>query len=162
MVHLTYIQCFSSSHVISTATLRSRAQRGYVAWVPDLNMDVLIPEPARGIIPPCFLKSSNPIKGPLALSLTHTLTPLPPDGTAGGPGFGSGSGHLICVQHQPNSHTCEPGRCFRLLHTQNQCFHTPRMAHTIPTKPSPGGHSEGRAEKGRMLSPHYFTFQNLP
>lgn len=36
------------------------------------------------------------------------------------------------------------------------------LAHTVPNKPSSGGHCNGRAEKGCMLSPHNFTSQNLP
>lgn len=36
-----------ASHVISTPTLRGKAQRGYEAWVPELNVGTLIPEPEQ-------------------------------------------------------------------------------------------------------------------
>lgn len=143
-MHLIYIQCFSSSRVISTSTLRSRAQRGYVAWVPDLHTDVLIPEPARGIIPPCFLKSSNPIKGPPALSVTHTLTPLPPDGTAGAGGPGLGLVEAISSVFNTNPIPTpvmfpEPGRRFRLLHTQTRASTLLEWLTLSPPAPALGG-----------------------
>lgn len=51
------------------------------------------------------------------------------------------------------SHSCEPGRCFWLLHTWNQCCHT--LVHTVSSK-----HSPSKAAKERMHSPPNLTLQS--
>lgn len=97
---------------------------------------------------------------PLGFLGTQMLTALPPEEIKRGPRSGSGWGHPTGVKPHPSSRSCEqrdvssfctPTRCFQLLTLLS-------LTHTVPSRPSSGGggvaggHCEGRAEKGCMLS----------